>query len=143
MTPRSASPERTWPYTSALPPSRIHFCGLRGCSCARTRSHNAAAALWERVRAEEQPRKPQKWIRDGGEADERTIALAMLADACGYGDTLFPELDAKSRKARMDRLAKGPWAAEDTGDAIGAITRGVARSIGTADAGDLALVLGG
>lgn len=49
--------------------------------------------------------------------DERTVALAMLVHACALGRTMFPDLDAKQLKSRLDELADH-WATTATANAI-------------------------
>lgn len=70
----------------------------------------------------------------GGGADERTVALVLLADACGLSGELFAQTDRRARKERIKKLSQGPWTSEQTGEAVLAVVQGVRAAISAARA---------
>lgn len=75
---------------------------------------------------------------NGVRADDRTVALVMLLDVCGQSGRLYPDLGWRARKARIAKIAEGPWQSADTAETVRAITKGVQTEIRMAEAADAA-----
>lgn len=73
----------------------------------------------------------------GVRADERTVALVMLLDACGQSVRMYPELDSRERKKRIAKISQGPWANRDTEDTVRAVTKGVRAAISMAETAEV------
>jgi hypothetical protein len=71
---------------------------------------------------------------NGGGADDRTVALVLLADACGLSRTLFPQVARRARKDMIRKLSDGPWSSAPTGEAARAVAKGVSAAIAAAQA---------
>ncbi|MDJ0343418.1 GPP34 family phosphoprotein [Streptomyces sp. H10-C2] len=65
----------------------------------------------------------------GEPTDDRTVALIALVDACGLSRKLFPELDSRTRKARINELSQSQWGAAAVRDAVTAVRAGVTAAI--------------
>ncbi|MEE4543892.1 GPP34 family phosphoprotein [Streptomyces sp. V4-01] len=78
----------------------------------------------------------------GGGADERTVALVLLADAGQLSRALLPRADRRSRKETLKKLSQGPWTGEETGEAVRAVAKAVGAVVSAAQAAHAAQASG-
>lgn len=64
-------------------------------------------------------------IVEGRIPEERTLTLAVLVNACGMGPKVFPTLDKKALRRKLNELTAGNWAAKATKEAIEAVQAAV------------------
>lgn len=66
---------------------------------------------------------------NGGDADERTVALVLLVGVSELGPRVFPPADRRTRKDRLHKFTAGPWASEPVGETVQAVLRGVTAAL--------------
>lgn len=71
-------------------------------------------------------------VRPGSSPDQRTVALALLAHACGMDAQAFPGVDGKALRNRLDELAAGDWAAKATKQAVEIVRATLLTAVTTA-----------